>query len=148
MSRGSEKATEIFDSGFNCAQAVFTSHCEEMGLDMKTALKTACAFGSGMGCIGGTCGAVTGAFMLIGLKYGKHEPEDNAARDKTYALVREFNKRFTAEFGSIACKDLLPYDISMSGELAKARESGVFRTICPKLVKRATEIVEELLEID
>lgn len=148
MSKQSESAVNFFNEGFNCAQAVFTSHCEDFGLDKKTALKISGAFGGGMGHIGEACGAVTGAFMLIGLKHGKNEAHDNEAKEKTYALVKEFNRRFVAEFGSVKCKELLPFDISNNDELKKAVEAGVFRTICPKLVKRSVEIVEEVLSLE
>ncbi len=145
MCNKSDSAVQCFTNGFNCAQAVFTTYCEELGLDKETALKISCAFGGGMGLIGETCGAVTGAFMVIGLKYGKSKADDNAAKDKTYALVKEFSKRFKAEFGSVNCKELLKYDIGNLEEMKKAAEEGLFKSLCPRLVKRATEIVEEIL---
>ncbi|MHB8061469.1 MAG: C-GCAxxG-C-C family protein [Ruminiclostridium sp.] len=140
-----DSAVQCFNNGFNCSQAVFTTYCEELGLDTETALKISGAFGGGMGHIGETCGAVTGAFMLIGLKYGKFKAEDNSAKEKTYSLVQEFTKNFKADFGSVKCKELVKYDISISGEMQKAREAGVFGSICPMLVKRAIEIIEDIL---
>ncbi|WP_242975830.1 C-GCAxxG-C-C family protein [Desulfosporosinus sp. FKB] len=67
----SDIAVDCFLSGFNCAQAVFSTYSNDLGLTMEMAKKIACGFGAGMGYIGETCGAVTGALMLIGLKYGK-----------------------------------------------------------------------------
>jgi C_GCAxxG_C_C family probable redox protein len=145
MCNKSDSAIQCFSNGFNCAQAVFSTYCEELGLDKETALKISCAFGGGMGHIGEVCGAVTGAFLAIGLKYGKYKADDVAAKEKTYALVQEFTKRFKAEFGSVKCKDLLKYDISDAEEMKKAAEEGLFKSACPMLVKRATEIVEEIL---
>ena len=83
--------------------------------------------------------------MLLGLKYGKHKVEDLESKDKTYLLVKEFTDQFLKLHGSIQCKDLIKYDISNYEELLKARESGVFKTICPILVKDAVELVEKLL---
>lgn len=145
MCNKSDLAMHCFNNGFNCAQAVFTTYCEELGLDTEIALKISGAFGGGMGHIGETCGAVTGAFMLIGLKYGKSKVDDNNAKEKTYALVQEFNKVFKADFGSVKCKELIKYDISIDEEMQKAREEGVFKSVCPLLVKRAVEIIEEIL---
>ncbi len=145
MCSKSESAVQCFSNGFNCAQAVFTTYCEELGLDKETALEISGAFGGGMGHTGETCGAVTGAVMLIGLKYGKSKADDNDAKVKTYALVQEFSKFFKADFGSLKCKELLNYDISISEELQRAGEEGLFKTICPKFVKRAVEIVEDIL---
>jgi len=95
--------------------------------------------------MGEQCGAVTGAFMVIGLKYGKAKATDEGAREKTYALVREFVSRFESRHGFIRCKELLGYDLSdpQEGELAK--KQGLFATLCPQLVQDATEILEEIL---
>lgn len=145
MCNKSDSAVQCMSNGFNCAQSVFSSFCEELGLDRETALKISGAFGGGMGHTGEVCGAVSGAFMVIGLKYGKSKADDNAAKEKTYALVQEFSKRFKAEFGSVNCKELLKYDIGIVEEMKKAAEEGLFKSLCPMLVKRATEIVEEIL---
>lgn len=145
MCSKTEAAVQCFNKGFNCAQAVFTAYCEELGLDTETALKISGAFGGGMGHIGEVCGAVSGAFMVIGLKYGKSKADDNDAKEKTYALVQEFTKRFKGDYGSVRCKDLIEYDISIKEEMLKARDSGVFNTICPALVKRAVEIVGDII---
>jgi C_GCAxxG_C_C family probable redox protein len=95
--------------------------------------------------MGATCGAVTGALMVIGLKYGKTKAEDECARDKTYELVREFVNRFQSRHGSIICKELLGYDLSNPQEGEAVKEKGLFDTLCPQFVRDATEILEEIL---
>ena len=95
--------------------------------------------------MGETCGAVTGALMAIGLKYGKTKAEDDGARDKTYELVGEFVTRFKDRHGSIVCKELLGCDLSNDDGLTTAREKGLFDTLCPQFVRDATEILEEIL---
>jgi len=146
MSINSDIAVKYFCDGFNCSQAVLISHSEELGLDKENALKVSCAFGGGMGHIGETCGAVTGALMVIGLKYGKYKIEDTASKEKTYSLVKKYTNEFKKLHGSIKCKDLLPYDISISEELKKAKEANVFTTICPKLVESSVAIVEKVIK--
>lgn len=138
-------AEQCFLSGFNCAQAVFSTYCNELGLDRDTALKIATGFGAGMSYIGETCGAVTGAFMLIGLKYGKIKVDDNVSKEKTYALVQEYTKKFFELHGSVKCKELLGYDISIPEEFQKARENQLFTTVCADLVRNSSKIVEEIL---
>jgi C_GCAxxG_C_C family probable redox protein len=139
-------AVSCFQEGFSCAQAVFSAYGPQYGLDRELALKVAGAFGGGMGHMGHVCGAVTGAFMVIGLKYGKTRPEDNETRDKAYSLVQEFAERFQGHNGSIVCRELLGCDISTPAALEMAREKGVFETLCPRLVQDAAEIIEEILE--
>jgi C_GCAxxG_C_C family probable redox protein len=142
---GKELACSRFKEGFSCSQAVFSAHAEQLGLDRETALKIAGAFGGGMGRMAQTCGAVTGAFMVIGLKYGAIDAEDKETKEKAYALVREFVDRFKSRHGSIACQDLLGCDISKPEGEKVAREQKLFETICPKLVKDAAELLEEML---
>jgi C_GCAxxG_C_C family probable redox protein len=134
-----------FEEGFSCSQAVFSAYAEQFGLDRETALKISGGFGGGMGRMAQTCGAVTGAFMAIGLKYGAVESDDQEAKDKTYDLVREFADRFKSCHGSVTCQELLGCDISIPEGLKVAREQGIFKTTCPRLVRDAAEILEEIL---
>ncbi len=143
----SDAAIECFSSGFNCAQAVFSTYCDDLGLETEMAKRIACGLGAGMGYIGETCGAVTGALMLIGLKYGKVDVEDNVARDKTYELVQEFTKRFKAINSSVKCKELIGFDISIPEDLNTVKEKQLFSTLCLKFVRDSSEIIEELLEV-
>ena len=145
MSKEAETGARLFEAGFSCSQAVLAAHCEDYGLERSLALKVAGAFGGGMGHIGETCGAVSGALMLLGLKYGKHTVEDSVSKEKTYAYVKAFTDRFKARHGSIHCNELVGYDLGNPEELIKARESDVFKTVCPRLVRSAIESVETLL---
>ena len=140
-----ESAVDCFKQGFTCGQAMLSVYGEEFGLDRELAFKIACAFGGGIARMGKTCGAVSGAFMVIGLKYGRTRVEDKEAREKTYELVNEFVKRFESRNGSIVCKDLLGVDIGTPEGSSIAREKNLFLTMCPEFVKDAAEIVEEII---
>ena len=140
-----DQAVSCFKDTFNCSQAVFFPYAQELGLDKKAALKVSCGFGAGMGCMGETCGAVTGAFMVIGLKHGRAEIADVQAKEKTYKLVREFVEKFKLRNGSIVCKELLGFDISTQEGMREAKQKNIHATLCPKFVKDAAEIVEEMI---
>jgi C_GCAxxG_C_C family probable redox protein len=75
-------------------------------LDADTARKISCGFGGGMR-HGEVCGAVTGAIMILGLKYGQYNTDDKKSKEITYQYVKEFNKRFMDINGTIICRDLL-----------------------------------------
>ncbi|ADQ45646.1 C_GCAxxG_C_C family protein [Caldicellulosiruptor kronotskyensis 2002] len=141
----SELAKEKFLSGFTCSQAVFSTYSTELGLDEKNAAKIACPFGGGLGSLGHVCGAVTGALMLIGLKYGSSEPKDKESKANAYSKVREFVKKFEERNKTIICKELLDCDISTPEGRKYAEENGLFKKVCPKFVKDAAEIIEEML---
>jgi len=140
-----ESAVSCFKEGFSCSQAVFSAYSDLFGLNREISLKLAQAFGGGMAQMGKTCGAVTGALMLIGLKYGRTRADDEKAKAKTYELVRHFVATFKNLYGSIECSELLGYDISTPEGMAKAKENKLFETICPKFVQNAAQIVEEIL---
>ena len=141
-----EQAVESFRAGFNCSQAVVGSYSEKFGLDCETAFKVATGFGGGMR-MSETCGAVTGAFMVLGLEYGNTTAQDKAAKAKTYEKVVEYTNRFKARNGSVICKELLGCDISTPDGMQKAQENGLFDSVCPKMVNDAAEILEEMLEV-
>ena len=130
---------------FNCAQAVFSTYAAELGLERDQALKVASAFGGGMGRMGGTCGAITGAYMAISLKYGMVDPADQAAKEKTYAVVQAFAQQFKERFGGLDCRDLLGVDLSTPEGFAFAREQGLFTQRCALFIEAATEILDERL---
>ncbi|MBA7478753.1 hypothetical protein ES707_14181 [subsurface metagenome] len=148
MSAKSEQAVRKFGKGFNCSQAVLSVYAEEFGLCRETALKIACGFGGGMGRMALTCGAVTGAFMVIGLKYGNVDANEKVIKEKTYGLVREFARRFEKRNGSSICRELLGCDISEPEGLKSAKENDLFTSVCPGLVQDAVEILEEMLAED
>ena len=114
-------------------------------MDRELALKVAGAFGGGMARMGETCGAVTGALMVIGLKHGMTKSEDGEARDKTYDLVREFVARFKDRHGSIVCRELLGCDINKPEERQAAQEQGILDTLCSTFVRDAAKIIEHIL---
>lgn len=135
-------AVACFKNGFNCAQAVAATYCGEFGVDEKTGLLTACGFGGGMGRLQETCGAVSGAYIIIGLKYGKYLKEDDAAKEKTYETVREFTRLFEARNKTTCCRELLGVDL-INGD--KQLASQQIKTVCPKMVQDAAEILESML---
>ncbi len=140
----SEKAVALFESGFNCSQAVLMAFAGESGMDSAKAAKLASGFGGGMGRMAHTCGAVTGAYLVIGLKHGATDANDKVAKENTYRLVREFAARFQALHPSDACRDLLGCDISTMAGLEEAKDKGLFGSVCPRLVREAAEILEDM----
>jgi C_GCAxxG_C_C family probable redox protein len=142
-----EKAKKQSEKGFSCAPAVFSTYSEQFGLEKELALKIACGFGGGIGRTGRTCGAVTGAVMVIGLKHGQADLADEESRQKTHELIKKFIDKFTALHGSIECRQLIGYDLSDSAELKLARESGVFRKKCAGFVYDAARILEDVLQL-
>lgn len=140
-----DKAVEYFDNNFNCAQAVFTTFATELGMDEELALKLATQFGGGAR-KGEMCGAVSGALMVLGLKYGHCHADDNEEKQNAYRIAEDFMNRFIAEKGTVVCKELLGYDLTKEEDMEKIKELNLFKTTCPEMIRCATGIVEEMIE--
>lgn len=140
-----EETVACFKEGFNCAQAVLSAYGPEFGLDREEALKLGGAFGSGMG-MGETCGAVTGALMVIGLKHTRAKGSGLFTRERTADAAHEFVAQFKARNGSAVCKELLGCDVSTPEGLKVSKKGKYFKKRCPKFVQDAAEILDELLK--
>ncbi len=141
-----EKALGYFRNKFNCSQAVLTVFGNEFGLQESHCLKIACAFGGGMGRQQHTCGAVTGALMVIGLKYGKALSDPEEYKEITYTKTREFFTGFRKQNGSVICRELLDgLDMNDSEDHKKIMDQKLFDIKCEKYVRDAVAIVEKLI---
>jgi len=144
MSRASN-AVENFLEGFACSQAIFAEYCQQFAFDRDQALKISSGFAGGMR-MGATCGAVTGAYMVLGLKFGMDPCEKPEGRKPVYDAVNDFTRRFEADNGSLNCRALLGCDISTVKGLEIAKEKDLFRTVCPRFVRSTVELLDEILE--
>jgi C_GCAxxG_C_C family probable redox protein len=140
-----EKALDLFKQGYSCSQAVAAVFAEDQGLPIATAFRLAQGFGGGMARLAETCGAVTGAIMVVGLKHGRTRPEDEAAKERTYVLVHELVRRFRGRHGALDCRDLLGCDIGTSEGRKIAADAKLHDDLCPLLIASAVEILEDIL---
>ncbi len=148
MTRGmsrSERAQKLHAQGANCAQSVACSFAPDYGLDGETVMRLATGFGGGMGRMAGVCGAVTGAFIVIGMARGMHSAVDVEAKERAYATVREIAARFREANGALGCRELLGVDIGTPEGMAAAKARNAFGTSCMEYVRSAVEILEQEL---
>jgi C_GCAxxG_C_C family probable redox protein len=138
-----KEAVSAFQEGFNCSQAIAGTYGPEYDLSVLDALKVSCGFGGGMR-RGDTCGAVTGALMILGLRYGPKDVTETSAKNDVYSKVTEFRSHFESRCGYINCRDLLGCDISTEEGMEKAKKNNIFKTVCPRMVQTAAEILEEM----
>ena len=138
------EAVKMFDEGYSCSQALVAVYGGDFGLERDLCLKVGSGFGGGVGCTGGMCGALTGAIMVIGLKYGTTDATDKEGKTNTYELVEKAIGMFESRTGFVNCRDLLGFDPGTAEGKESAKKAGSF-DICPKLVKEAGEIIEDIL---
>lgn len=139
-----QKARELFKSGFNCAQSVFCTFCEDCGIDFETGLKMASSFGGGMGRLREVCGAVSAMFMIAGLKHGYSSPCDDDKKAAHYKLIQDLAEKFKNENKSIICRELL--GLEADGHVPSKRTEEYYKTRpCEELIASAALIIEQNL---
>lgn len=138
-----QKARELFKLGYNCAQAVFLAFYEEYNMDFDTALKLSSSFGGGMGQLREVCGAVSGMFMVAGLKYGYSDPMDKLGKAGHYERIRELAGGFKEENGSMICRELLGLTVT---EHQEERMTPIKKKPCGELVENAADILENYIK--
>lgn len=139
-----EKAIELFDKKFNCAQSVFAALAEDVGIVRETALKTAACFGGGMRC-GEVCGAVTGALMALGIRFGSVKENDAEGKAAANERAVSFNSRFKQKHNTIICRELLGFNPGNPEDAQKIRELNLHDKVCKKVIEDAVEIAEEII---
>ncbi|MHA1994425.1 MAG: C-GCAxxG-C-C family protein [Candidatus Hodarchaeales archaeon] len=130
--------------GYNCSQAIFATYGERPGLgkvDYDTCLKISSAFGGGIAQTGNICGALTGALMVIGLKYSGAKGKD---QEKVNEVAGKLLNEFKSLNGSIICRELIKHDLVTEKDVEHAFKTGSFDN-CPKFVEDVSMMLEKLM---
>lgn len=136
-----EKSQELFDEGFACSQSVLMTFASQFDLDEWTAKLISSTFGGGMGRLREKCGAVTGGFMVLGLKYGNANPKDMDTKLVAYRKVRDLNHRVEEIHGTTNCGEILK-KFATEVEVTERKHHKI---ICRKLVGDVTGQVFDLI---
>lgn len=140
-----EEALALFYGNYNCSQSVFAVFAKQLGIEKEVALRIACGFGAGMARKQLTCGAVTGANMVIGLKYGNYTDDDVFSKEKTYQLVERFMEEFKNKHHSLDCSVLTNCDFSIEQGSVDFKEKNIQEKVCSACIKSTIEILDKIL---
>ena len=139
------KAAELFESGYNCAQAVAVAFCDVTGLEPAFAAKMVSSFGGGFGRLREVCGAVSGMVAVLGLLYGYDTPGDDEIKKAHYAAVQDLCNQFKAQCGSMICRELLDNPPSDPNPTPRTEEFYAVRP-CTRYVMTAARLVDAYME--
>ncbi|MDO5472884.1 MAG: C-GCAxxG-C-C family protein [Akkermansia sp.] len=101
-----QAALNFFHQGYNCAQSVFAPFAAQVGISEELALRLAAGFGAGVGRMRGMCGAFSGLTLVAGYCKGNLSGQSED-KEIIFSLVRRMAADFTAEFGTLTCRELL-----------------------------------------
>lgn len=136
-----DKAQTLFDEGYACSQSVLLTFIKEFNVDEHTAKRISSTFGGGMGRLRQKCGAVTGGFMVLGLKYGNSDPKDMETKLHAYKMVRELNKQVEEIYGTSNCTELLKKHATEADVEARKHH----KIICRRVVGDAAGLVYDMI---
>jgi C_GCAxxG_C_C family probable redox protein len=147
MENKAVQAIEIFKGDYNCAQSVLAVFAEELGLSKDEAFKIANPFGAGIAFMQECCGAVSGALMAIGLKYGKGENGSHEDKEIAYDMARHFIAEFKKLHHTVCCNKLLDnLDMCTAEGMEEIMERDFFRLRCANFVQDAVKITEKIVK--
>jgi C_GCAxxG_C_C family probable redox protein len=147
LSKHSQQAVELFKQGYNCSQSVFAAFHNDMDMNFDTALKLSSSFGGGMGRLREVCGAVSGMFMVVGMKYGYTDPKNRQVKTEHYKLIQMLADRFKAENNSIICRELLGLNIKIDSPVPELRTGDYYtKRPCVELVECAARLIDEFIK--
>lgn len=138
-----QTAEAAFASGLYCAESVVLALAQSQGIESDLLPKAATAFCSGMARSCGTCGALTGAMLGLGLALGRSRSEDSV--QPAYAATQRLIAAFESEFGARDCHELLGCDLGTAEGQATFRAQGLGQR-CARYTGRAAEIAAGLIE--
>ncbi len=144
MSIKADKAVELFEGGYNCAQAVTVAFADLLGMEEKRAAAMASSFGGGMGRMREVCGAVSGMLLVAGILYGYDTPGDDSVKKAHYQRVQQLAGQFRLEAGSIICREILDGPPSDPSPTPRSPEFYQMRP-CSRMVYYAAEILEQYI---
>ena len=141
-----EKAEELVRQQYHYSQALLGAFADDIGLDLKSALKISTGFVGGMR-QGDVCGCITASAMILGMVLGSHDAQDRESEVNSVKKTEEFTRLFTERMGGATnCRDILGKDSSKPEEMAVIREQGLMQQKCPVVLNASIEILEELLD--
>jgi len=146
MSQTEEKAISLFTSGLNCAQSVLSAYSEKLNFDNTLAVNISCGFGGGMGRLQETCGAVTGAFMVLSIFNGNKYTENGVKKIMTYSMIQDFNIKFLARHETSNCRALLNCDLTTEEGLLYLHENNLHEKVCEKCIRSSVQIINALID--
>jgi len=134
---------KVFDTN-NCAQAVFAAYAEDYDIDKDKALSLAIGFGAGMGRLQETCGAISGAIMVLGLASDYREGDGRDKVNHVFAKIRSFVEDFTKKHGSHTCRKLLGCNL-LTEEGQKYFVDNNLRDKCCDYVQFSCDLLDKYL---
>ncbi len=123
------RANERFAEEYSCVEAVWQALSADLPPEYQNfGNRLALGFAGGLG-VGSVCGAISGAVLAIGCRYGRDQGMPRPEGMKP--MIQELCRRVEERLGSLYCRDLKPAENH--------------KEFCRGVVKAVTEIAAEMI---
>ena len=139
-------AIKSFHSDYNCAQSVLLAYAPDLNIDVDLLLGLSSGFGAGMARLQETCGAVTGAYMVIGLYNRKRYTNNSTLKEASYLMIQKFNADFISYHGTTKCKVLLNCELNSVTGQEYSYENKLNINVCEKCIIHSINIIDKLIK--
>ena len=141
-----KRAMELFQEGYNCAQAVVLAYEDCFEESTETLARMISSFGGGMGRLREVCGAVSGMFFVAGKLFGYADPKTGKEKMEHYARIQELAAKFREKNGAIVCRELLGLQEKVSAPVPEERTAEYYKKrSCVELVGDAAEQLDRYI---
>jgi C_GCAxxG_C_C family probable redox protein len=146
-------AAEYEKTCTGCGQSAVAGLLDALEIDSDDVFKAASGVADGIGLTGdGSCGALTGSSMVIGLVLGRErkDHQDMMKPMQSYLLCKELHGDFIRQYGSCRCHDIQEklmgrtYDLLDPEQLEQAFKGGMLEH-CSRVVGRAARLTAEMI---
>ena len=140
-------AVQSVEEGFLCSESVLLALSQTLGVKSEIIPKIATGFGAGIGRLGEVCGAVSGAIMGLGLKFGRNTVQVSAPETGQYEFGTTMANLFIARFGHLRCRDLIGLNLAVEADRQAYKELKLWETRCRDIVRISTGLAYDLLKV-
>ena len=139
-------AESNFLNGYNDAQSIILAFKDVLKSDYKALCKSSTPFGGGIARLRETCGALSGAIIVLGYLYGYCTPETGEIKQNLYELTQNFVFRFEKEFGSIHCRTLLNLKEDYDSPIPSIRDEKYYKNRpCKNIISKTAFMLAEYI---
>ena len=134
------------EEGWLCSEAVLQALAEAWNISSELIPKVATGFAAGMGRSGEVCGAVSGAILGLGLRYGRNTLEETPPDTRPHWYATELAREMKERHGSVTCHGILGLDLQDPEDMKRYYELDHWNTTCRDLIREATSLAYEILQ--
>ena len=134
-----------------CSQASFAALNEQFELKADQTIPALMLFAGGIAGKGETCGAVSGSLLAIGIYFESINQKEMEKAGSSVKYGGLFFDRFTKEFGSTRCKEVVKHQYGRYYDFCNPEEQKLFVEVsqksgkCMEVVKKAVRIAGDII---